>query len=428
MRFACDRQTLRRFDVDGRLHVADCRISAARVNPYYGREIPGCETLGLDPERIYQMYRDPVELAAAAPSFANLQLMMVHIPVNADEPAIELTVGVVGSDVRFEAPYLVASLAVWTAEAIALIETKAQAQLSSSYRYRPDMTPGVDPEGVAFDGVMRDIMGNHVALVEEGRAGPDVVVNDSIYTEAVPMKFPKFLAAIKSFLKPGTDPVAVDAAITAVMNDGKPRSTAFLRIASALKPLLAKDADFAALASDAAVEKEMEKAEDEKDEDDDKKAKDEAEAKKKADDEFAAAEKKKADDAAAGVTAGPTEGLVGAALDAALKAGKYVTAADAKALSDAAAMDAVTRINALHAARDEVAPLVGVVALDSAESVYRFALDHAKVDHKDVHVSALRELVKMAKANKATAKPATIAVDAAVAVAELPGLSRISRA
>src|SRR6202012_2673760 len=30
-----------------------------------------------------------------------------------------------------------------------------------------------------YDGVMRDIVGNHVALVEEGRAGPDVMVGDS---------------------------------------------------------------------------------------------------------------------------------------------------------------------------------------------------------------------------------------------------------
>jgi hypothetical protein len=27
----------------------DCNISKAAVNPYYGREIHGCEALGLDP-------------------------------------------------------------------------------------------------------------------------------------------------------------------------------------------------------------------------------------------------------------------------------------------------------------------------------------------------------------------------------------------
>ncbi len=40
------------------------------------------------------------------------------------------------------------------------------------------MTPGTYA-GVRYDGVMRDIAANHVALVRKGRAGPDVVVGDS---------------------------------------------------------------------------------------------------------------------------------------------------------------------------------------------------------------------------------------------------------
>ncbi len=40
------------------------------------------------------------------------------------------------------------------------------------------MTPG-SYNGEAYDGVMRDIAGNHVALVVQGRAGADVLVNDS---------------------------------------------------------------------------------------------------------------------------------------------------------------------------------------------------------------------------------------------------------
>jgi len=43
------------------------------------------------------------------------------------------------------------------------------------------MTPG-SYENERYDGVMRDIVGNHVALVKEGRAGPDVVVGDSAIT------------------------------------------------------------------------------------------------------------------------------------------------------------------------------------------------------------------------------------------------------
>lgn len=413
--------SMRSFDVDGRLHVLNCRISKANVCPYYGREIPGADVLGLDPNKVYQLYRDPAELERAAPSFKNLQLLMAHIPVNADEPQIELTVGTIG-DVHFESPYLVAdAIAVWTAEAIALIESKAQAQLSSSYRYTAVMTPGQTPDGVAYDGRMCNIIGNHVALVEEGRAGPDVVVNDSLHAEAFPMKFPKLLAALKTYLKPEADPAAMDAAITTVMTDGKPKSTAFLRIATALKPFMKGATDFSPLAADAEIDKEMKAAEDAYDDED------EDDEKKKAKDAAAAAEAEKAArDASAAVTPGPKEGEVGAALDAALKAGKYITADDAKAMADAAVIDAVGRVNELHVARDAVASLVGVVALDSAEKVYRFALDKIGVKTEGVHASALAQLVAMAKTKAASPAP-RIAADSANAVLDIPGLSRVAK-
>lgn len=415
---------MRSFDVDGRLHVLNCRISKANVCPYFGREIPGYELLGLDPNRVYQLYRDPAELERGANSFSNLQLLMAHIPVNADEPQIELTVGTIGN-VRFEAPYLVAdAIAVWTSEAITLIESRAQAQLSSSYRYTPIMDPGTTPDGVAYDGRMCNIIGNHVALVEEGRAGPDVVVNDSLHTEAVPMKFPKLLAALKAMLKPDADMAAADAAIVAVMGDKKPATTRFLRIAAALKPFMAKaDADFSTLAADAAVDAEMCAAEDaEKDDEEDDPDRPGFKRKKKAADQVPTGEP---------VTPGPKAGEVGAALDAAIKAGTVVSKADAQAMADAASLDAVARVNALHAARDAVKPIVGIVTMDSAEAVYRFALDKAGVAHKDVHASALPALVDMAKARAAAApvKPVAIAADAASAVSEaIPGLSRINRA
>lgn len=175
---AFDRASVRSYDQDGHLRVEMANISKANICPYYGREIPGCDELGLDPNKFYRLYRDPEELAKAAPSFAGKPLLLIHTPVNADNHPRQVTVGSVGDDVRFEAPYLRSPLSVWDGEAIELIETDRQKELSSSYRYRADMTPG-DVNGEAYDGVMRDIVANHVALVREGRAGPDVVVGDS---------------------------------------------------------------------------------------------------------------------------------------------------------------------------------------------------------------------------------------------------------
>ncbi|TPL99817.1 DUF2213 domain-containing protein [Mesorhizobium sp. B2-3-10] len=173
-----DRNSVRVFDQDGHLRVEMTPISKANVCPYYGREIPAFEALGLDPERVFRLYRNAEELAKAAPSFVGKPLLLKHIPVSAKEHPREAVVGALGDAVEFHAPYLMAPLSIWDGAAIALIESDRQKELSSSYRYRADMTPGT-LAGESYDGVMRDISANHVALVEEGRAGPDVVVGDS---------------------------------------------------------------------------------------------------------------------------------------------------------------------------------------------------------------------------------------------------------
>ncbi|MDQ0507401.1 DUF2213 domain-containing protein [Xanthobacter agilis] len=169
---------MRAYDADGRLHVELTPISKANVCPYYGKEIPDFEALGLDPDKVYQLYRDPDELEKAAPSFNNLPLLSRHVPVTADSHQPDLVVGSTGTDAVFEAPYLKNSLVIWARDAIGGVESSAQKELSCAYRYRADMTPG-EIDGEAYDGVMRDIIGNHLAIVSEGRAGPDVVVGDS---------------------------------------------------------------------------------------------------------------------------------------------------------------------------------------------------------------------------------------------------------
>jgi hypothetical protein len=175
---AFDKDTVRRKDEDNRLHVSVTNISKAAVNPYYGREIPDWQTLGLDPDKIYKLFRDPEELKKAVKTFNNIPLLSEHVPVTADDHQPEKVIGSTGTDAEFEHPYLRNSLVVWVQGAIDDIEAEIKKELSSAYRYRADMTPGTY-EGEAYDGVMRDLVGNHVALVKEGRAGPDVVVGDA---------------------------------------------------------------------------------------------------------------------------------------------------------------------------------------------------------------------------------------------------------
>lgn len=183
-RLAMDRApTMRTKDINGWLHVKDCRISKANVCPYIGKEIPNSEKLGLDPERVYQLYRDAGALEAAAASFERAPLMLEHLGVTAESaqnPAIKRKIIGAISNVRWKPPYLVADLTVWDGEGIEAIESTRQQELSPGYHYKPDMTPG-SMHGNPYDGKMLDIVANHLCIVDTGRTGPDVMVNDKAH-------------------------------------------------------------------------------------------------------------------------------------------------------------------------------------------------------------------------------------------------------
>ena len=87
----------------------------------------------------------------------------------------------------------------------------------------------------------------------------------------------------------------------------------------------------------------------------------------------------------------PAEAPAEQAMDAATVR-RMVAKAQADAVKQARA-DAA----ALVQAQEKVRPLVGnVLGMDSAENVYRFALEQSGVDAKGVHASALPALVDMA--------------------------------
>lgn len=166
--FAFDRQTARSRDADGRMRVKNCVLSVAEVNPYYGREIPGSKELGLDPEKVYELYRDPAEMEKAAKTFDGLPLMIKHVAQTADEPRKEYIGGSV-HNVAFDGKNLRGDLLVWDGSAIELIESDELSDLSCSYRYVPVMREGM-AGGKKHDGVMTQLEGNHVAMVDDGRA------------------------------------------------------------------------------------------------------------------------------------------------------------------------------------------------------------------------------------------------------------------
>jgi hypothetical protein len=175
---AFDKASVRTVDENGHMRVERSPISRAVVSPYYGREIPEWKKLGLDPDRVYNLYRDADELKKAAPTFAGKPLLLRHTPSVAEDHPRQTTVGSVGDDVEFEGDTLFAPLNIWDQEAIDAIENETLRDLSCGYLYDCDMTPGVAPDGTPYDGRMINIRGNHLAQVEEGRV-PGAYVADA---------------------------------------------------------------------------------------------------------------------------------------------------------------------------------------------------------------------------------------------------------
>ena len=179
---ALDKGSVRSVDDNGFLHVKISPLTRVQVAPYYGKEIPGWQKLGLDANRVYKGYRPESELkkASTVNSINGIPIQLRHHPDFADNPAKDTRIGATGTDGEFKFPYLMNSLHFFDKKAKDLIESEGMRELSLAYRYKPDFSQsGVTENGQPYDFVMRDISGNHLALVEQGRAGHEVLVYDS---------------------------------------------------------------------------------------------------------------------------------------------------------------------------------------------------------------------------------------------------------
>jgi hypothetical protein len=425
-RIALDRGSVRTIDQDGHLHVALNPISKANVCPYYGQEIPDADKLGLEPNRIYQLYRDPEELRKGASTFDGKPLQIIHRAQSAIDHDREVTVGAVKNP-KWEAPYLKAELVVWDAEGIEAIDSGEQRQLSCGYRYVAIMEPG-EIGGVKYDGRMTQIQGNHVALVTTGRAGSDVVVGDSaiqsseVVVETLPVETVELhemtattlsrsarvaSIALDAYLRPKlAKDQKVDLAKILVGTTGKEwvsnKPQIKVALDAAVKGKLVQDADITDVGEwldrlddvvgdedptprakdedpddDDEEEKKKKKAEaedsDDDDDDDEEEKKKKAEAKDKK-----TAKDKQAKDKAVGITP--------AAMDAALQAMAKTTETRIHA-----------QFKAIREAEQNVRPWVGEIAVPqpSAEAVYRLALDVMKVpDTATLHPDALWPILR----------------------------------
>ena len=270
-------------------------------------------------------------------------------------------------------------------------------------------------EGQPYDGRMTEIQGNHLALVEVGRAGSDVVVADRnpfILKESA-MKMSKLGKALFAALCAASPVLAADSALPALVGTANRKT---FKKDDVKAKLLALDASIDSNQLDAVLDAILDVEQDPKPVETPAAAADESPA-----DKLRALLAGKVDDAtleaACGLLATP-------AADEKPEPGMKKEEVDA-------AMDSLRKeLREAEEARRDVRAVVGdVMGMDSAAAVYGFALDHMKVDRAGVEgAPALRALFKVAAAGKASTAPVHVAQDSAGLAAKFPGAARFRNA
>ena len=161
-------------DINGWITIKDNPILKAGIFPYLGSEIGQGE-----PTRVYKVLRSEEELSKpeTIKSFELVPLINEHfvlgeLGTDTDDKPID---GIVGESIYFEAPYLKSNIKVFGKHIKKLIEV-GKIELSAGYscKYIPVEN---NPD---YDFIQTDIRANHLALVEAGRNGSDVAVQDAL--------------------------------------------------------------------------------------------------------------------------------------------------------------------------------------------------------------------------------------------------------
>lgn len=169
--------TARAMDSNGYQEIKNNPLSKVGVFPYIGKNIPGA-----DPGKVFMVYRPAEELSDPATiesikltPWVNDHAMLGAVKggVPAEQKGVH---GVIGQDVYFDGDTLYGNLKLFSQEQAERIDN-GKTPLSLGYRCRYEHAPGVF-NGQAYEYIQRQIRGNHLASVEDGRMGPEVAVLD----------------------------------------------------------------------------------------------------------------------------------------------------------------------------------------------------------------------------------------------------------
>lgn len=174
-------ETHREYDINGWPEIKDNPLSKVGVFPYSG------ETVGGEPGRVYNVYRPEEELSdpETIASFKLLPFVDDHPDVllggssegftPAEKKGIE---GIIGEEVYYSDGILRGNIKILS-ETLAKLVESGKKQLSVGYRCTYELVSGVW-NGIHYDAIQRQIRGNHLALVDQGRMGKEVAVLDHL--------------------------------------------------------------------------------------------------------------------------------------------------------------------------------------------------------------------------------------------------------
>jgi len=146
-----------------------------RVRGTFSRS--GCQTY-TNPDGSKRVEYRPLEEVSRPDSL----LSMGGLPVTLEHPPQLLTPDTVrqhtrghsGTQVEFTDGFVHGTVTLTDREAIEAVKRRDAVELSVGYRCDYDPTPGTAPDGTRYDGVQRNISGNHLAVTRQARAGSEV--------------------------------------------------------------------------------------------------------------------------------------------------------------------------------------------------------------------------------------------------------------
>ena len=155
--------------------VKDNPLSAEGVYLYSGKMIGLPD---LDPNKLYPVYRPAEELEKAADSFNNVPFIIGHEMIGKGAtPYDQRPASGVLTNVKYKAGKLYGDLKIWSEKMKDKILSGVK-ELSLGYKSVYERSRGVF-KGQTYDFIQRNLRGNHLALVKNGRMGSEMRVYDA---------------------------------------------------------------------------------------------------------------------------------------------------------------------------------------------------------------------------------------------------------